>query len=88
MRRQVIVYTDSQHVKEAYRGYFHKFGCNFEELESGVGNYTTVIIEQNSGVLTQEPISRVRFINSLPRKPNYVPSPAMPVTAYGIGILD
>ena len=42
---------------------FHGFGCDFEEFESGPGNFSTAIVEWPDGRLENVPVHRVRFVN-------------------------
>lgn len=44
------------------RGKFHQFGCNYEEFDSGAGNYTTCIIECDYGAIKNIPVENCRFI--------------------------
>lgn len=32
-------------------GYFHSWGCEYEEFENGPGNYTVAIVEDEQGVV-------------------------------------
>lgn len=41
---------------------FHTFGINCEEFETGVGTFTTAIIELPDGTLKNLPVEQVRFI--------------------------
>lgn len=41
---------------------FHQFGVDYEEFESGPGNYSTAIIEWPSGSIENLPFHLVRFI--------------------------
>ena len=40
---------------------FHEFGCNFEEFETGPGNFSTAIIEHPSGKVENVPVEMIRF---------------------------
>ena len=42
-------------------GLFHEFGNDYEEFESGAGNYTTAIIELKNGYIITPHISMVDF---------------------------
>jgi len=44
-------------------GLFHGFGVDYEELENGVGNYTTAIVEIPSGEIKNVPVELVIFNN-------------------------
>jgi hypothetical protein len=43
---------------------FHQFGCNYQEFETGPGNFTTAIIEWPNGTLENLPVHMVRFLDS------------------------
>ena len=40
---------------------FHQFGIDFEECETGVGNYSTAIIELPDGSVKNIPVENVAF---------------------------
>lgn len=42
---------------------FHQFGVNYEEFESGAGNFSTAIIELDDGTIENVPVETVKFIN-------------------------
>ena len=41
---------------------FHQFGVGFGEFETGVGNYTTAIVEWPDGTIESVPVEYVRFL--------------------------
>lgn len=41
---------------------FHEFGCNYEEFESGPGNFSTAIVEYNDGSMGNIPVENIEFI--------------------------
>jgi len=47
--------------KEIDKGKFHKWGCDYEELEFEVGNYSTAIIELKDGTVLNHPAELVKF---------------------------
>ncbi len=48
-------------------GIFHQFGLDYEELEDGVGNYTTAMVEMSDGTIEGVPVDLVEFkINQQP----------------------
>lgn len=49
-------------LEEKGEAVFHQFGCNYEEFEGGVGNYTTAIIEWLDGTVGNVPVEHVRFL--------------------------
>jgi len=62
--RNVKVYK-GETVREAV---FLQFGIDYEELQGGVGHYTTAVIEWPDGLLESVPVNMVRFIT--PRNNN------------------
>lgn len=42
---------------------FHQFGMNYEEFETGPGNFTTAIVEWPDGTVSNVPVEHVRFID-------------------------
>jgi len=46
-----------------YEGLFHCWGVNYEELESGPGNYTVAVVEKSDGTITTEPPWYIRFLS-------------------------
>lgn len=42
---------------------FHQFGCDYEEFESGAGNYSTAIIELPDGKVKNVPVTMIRFLD-------------------------
>ena len=46
-------------------GFFHRFGSDFEEFESGPGNYPIAIVELYDGEVKSVPIESIEFIEPL-----------------------
>jgi len=46
-----------------YQGHFRKFGVDYEVFESGIGNYSTAIIEKDDGFLVNVPVENVQFLD-------------------------
>ena len=44
-------------------GIFHQFGINYEEFETGVGEFTTAIVEMPDGTVKNVPIELIVFNN-------------------------
>ena len=59
--RYVVEAKQSEKVP-AFKAWFHGFGVNFEELETGVGNYTVAILERDDGAIVLEPAENVEFL--------------------------
>lgn len=69
--RQVIVFAyerkegDANYTKVEDgkgRASFHAWGCDYEEFESGPGNYSTAIVERANGIIENVPADMVRFV--------------------------
>ena len=50
-------------LEEKGEAIFHQFGCNHEEYENGVGNFTTAVIEWPDGTVGNVPVEHVRFLD-------------------------
>lgn len=57
--RKVIVYGYLVDIGEAT---FHCFGCNYEEFENGIGNFSTAIVEWPDGRVENVPVEHIKFI--------------------------
>ena len=44
-------------------GNFHAFGCDFEDLDHGVGNYSTAIVEMENGKIENVAVENIQFID-------------------------
>jgi len=53
--------------KEIYcDGIFHRFGVDYEEFEVGSGNYSTAVVELESGEVLNHPVEMIQFIEPHP----------------------
>jgi len=43
---------------------FHEWGVNFEEFETGPGNYSIAIIERADGTVENVPVDMIKFIKA------------------------
>jgi hypothetical protein len=43
---------------------FHQFGCDYEEFESGPGNFSTAIVEWPDGRVENVPAQNIRFLDA------------------------
>lgn len=58
MRRIKVSQPDSQNYT---LGWFHGWGTDFEEVDGGVGVYTTAIVELDNGTITTPPANFIQF---------------------------
>jgi hypothetical protein len=42
--------------------FFHCWGCDYEEFETGAGNYSTAILEKQDGTIINERADFIKFI--------------------------
>ncbi len=69
MRKVVIFKNKREKGKTGYQrvfdghGLFHQFGVEYEECETGVGNYSTAIIEMPDGKVRTVPVEMIEFNN-------------------------
>ena len=64
------VLKDGRKYQEKYlsgEGFFHQFGCDYEEFETGSGNYSTAIVELGTGEIKNVPVENVVFLE--PQEP-------------------
>ena len=45
--------------------FFHQWGSDYQEFESGAGNYSTAIIERDNGTVENVPVYLIKFINPI-----------------------
>lgn len=43
-------------------GLFHQWGCDYEEFETGPGNFSTAIVEMEDGTIQNIYCSMIQFI--------------------------
>lgn len=62
MRRCKGKYIDQKEgIVEFDDGYFHQWGCDYEEYESGPANFTTAIVELPDGRVVTPPANMIEF---------------------------
>lgn len=71
MTRRVMVFKwnrpDNAKINDPYEkvqigaGNFHQFGTDFEEVEYGVGSFSTAIVEMPDGQVINIPADLIRF---------------------------
>ena len=66
--RKVVVYEWEREGVNLYskkvrigEGIFHQFGVDYEEFETGPGNFTTAIVEMPDGEIKNIPVGLVVF---------------------------
>ncbi|MFV0422146.1 hypothetical protein [Oleidesulfovibrio sp.] len=50
-------------IPHAPEGVFHCWGAEFEEFESGPGNYTVAVVEHSDGTVKLYPPEAIRFVD-------------------------
>lgn len=75
MNRKVTVYewfreegcnsTDPYKKRKVGVGVFHDFGLDYQHLDSGVGVYSTAIVEMLSGEVKSMPVDLIVFNNPI-----------------------
>lgn len=64
MKGKINIYKNDQWItKEFELGYFHQWGCNYEEFESGAGNYSVAIVELPNGKVIMPSVDCIEFID-------------------------
>ena len=58
---EAITYKNGKGIK--IQGRFHCWGINYEEYETGPGNFTTAIIELDDGEIMSCPAETVQFLD-------------------------
>jgi hypothetical protein len=48
---------------EDNEGYFHQWGCAYEEFESGPGNYSVALVEDGCGNIHEILPSKIKFLD-------------------------
>ena len=56
--------TNKWELVEKGEAVFHQFGCNFEQFETGAGNFSTAIIEWPDGRVENVEVEHVRFLDA------------------------
>ena len=46
-------------------GYFHQWGCNYDEFETGAGNYSTAIVELPNGEVVMPVADDIQFLDTV-----------------------
>lgn len=46
-------------------GYFHQFGCNYEEFDNGPGNYSVAIVELPDGSIIMPMADDIKFLDTI-----------------------
>lgn len=50
-------------------GYFHQWGCNYEEFENGAGNFSTAIVELPDGRIIMPMANDIQFLKESEETP-------------------
>lgn len=60
------MYVDGKWSREEFElGYFHQWGVNYEEFESGPGNYTVAIVELPDGRIVMPAADDIIFLDPI-----------------------
>jgi len=63
-KRPVVYYDNCSRATGQTPAVFHQFGCDYEEFESGPGNFSTAILELPDGTLVNVHVERVLFTDT------------------------
>lgn len=70
MGRMVEVYKwernkDTRKLEKVFKyiGRFHQFGVDYEEFDTGAGNFSTAIVEKDDGTVENVYIEMIKFID-------------------------
>lgn len=50
-------------LKSDFLGTFHQFGYDYEEFETGPGNFSTAIVEMEDGTVRNVPVEMIKFVD-------------------------
>ncbi len=64
--------------EESGEALFHQWGVDFEEFETGAGNYTVAVVERPGGTVELLPVHLIRFLDEAPDFPIRRTSPCSP----------
>ena len=69
--RKITVYKwerkeGKSHVERVFvsNGIFHQWGCDYDEFESGPGNYSTAIVEMPDGKVKNVRVELIEFVQA------------------------
>ncbi len=62
MVSEYVLIEGKWELKEKGTATFHRFGVNYEQLDMGVGIYSTAVIEWPNGRVGNVPIEHIRFV--------------------------
>ena len=60
-RVKVFKYENMEKVEDG-QATFHEWGCDYEEFETGAGNFSTAIIERDDGTVQNVCADLIQFI--------------------------
>ena len=68
--RKVIIYKETWDNKKeaAATAIFHQFGITCGHYETGIGQFTTAIVEYEDGQLESVPVELIRFVEPTKEK--------------------
>lgn len=63
---KVNFYTNGRRQEQIFDlGYFHEWGCNYEEFETNTGNYSVAIVELPDGKIITPLPNDIEFIDKI-----------------------
>lgn len=63
MRKCKGKYYKNGKIEEFTLGYFHQWGCDYEEGETNYGNFTVAIVELPDGTIVQPLPGAIQFLD-------------------------
>ena len=60
--RELFDVVKKENVKDEFEGKFHCWGAEFEEFDSGPGNYTVAIVEDEKGQIFKVDPDHIQFL--------------------------
>lgn len=61
--RRCSVQLDYKDENSVVEGYFHHWGVDYEEFETGPGPFTVGVVELDDGSVVQRPVSQIKFLD-------------------------
>lgn len=65
MRKCKGCYYENGEFVDFELGYFHQWGCDYEEFETGAGNFSTAIVELPDGKIVTPVATNIKFLSEV-----------------------